>query len=70
MDDIQRQARIEYLKKFKLELESLGREEFLKIVANKYSQQWADFVLSMGFDDWARGILNQQVTKELEELEG
>lgn len=70
MDDIQRQARIEYLKKLKSELDSLGKEEFLKIVANKYGQQWADFVLSMGFDDWARSLLNQQITKELDELEG
>ena len=70
MDDVQRQARIEYLKKAKVELESLGKDEFLKIVTAKYGQKWADFVMSMGFDDWARGLLNQQFTKELEDLEG
>jgi len=70
MDEQQREARIQYLKKMKVELGSLGKEEFLKIVANKYGQNWADFVMTMGFDDWARNLLNQQVTKELEDLEG
>ena len=68
MEDAQRMAKVEMLKKMQYELLHLGREEFLKIVADKFGEDWAGVVARIGIEDNARRILSEQIDAQLREL--
>jgi len=68
MEDAQRMAKVEMLKKMQYELLHLGREEFLKIVADKFGEDWAGVVVRIGIEDNARRILSEQIDAQLREL--
>jgi len=68
MEDAQRVAKVEMLKKMQYELLHLGRGELLKIVADKFGEEWAGVVARIGIEDTARRLMTEQIDAQLREL--
>ena len=69
MEDPRRAGKIETLKKMQYELQHLGKGEFLKIVSDKFGEDWAGVVARIGIEENARRLMSEQVEAQLRELE-
>ena len=68
MEDPRRAGKIEMLKKMQYELQHLGKGEFLKIVSDKFGEDWAGVVARIGIEENARRLMSEQVEAQLREL--
>jgi len=68
MEDPRRAGKIETLKKMQYELQHLGKGEFLKIVSDKFGEDWAGVVARIGIEENARRLMSEQVEAQLREL--
>lgn len=68
MENPRRQSQIEYLKKTQYELQHLGKAEFLKIIADKFGEDWAGVVARIGIEENARRLMSDQIEAQLHEL--
>lgn len=68
MEDGQRAVKIELLKKTQYELGHLGRGEFLRLIADRFGEDWAGVVARLSIEENARRLMNDQIEAQLREL--